>query len=247
MVVLQTVLVVIPGLYRPYSPQQVSLASVAAVCSRSCGTRDLCPRRPPCREATAQTGEPVAQLTCITAGLVMIDFEREEAGSGLAGQTGAEGWSSGCSFGQLPCPQPWRGGGRRGEHLAGGGARAGELDIASFSPDHGYVADLSGAWNWVKCHGYPQLTPWERCPGLQAAHKSCLEWQQAGTGDRLAAGRAAAPPGCVPHTASADTRGPKALEEPRASNATEQPQSQYCPATTFCLSQPSLIPCPFQN
>lgn len=166
------------------------MAWVAAVCSRSCGTRDLCPW-----EATEQTSEPVAQLTCITAGLVVIDFEREEAGSGLAGQTGAESWPSGCSFGQLPCPQPWRGGGRRGESLAGGAARAGELDVASFSPDRGYVAGLSGAWNWVKCHWCPQL-PAERLGPGSAAQRCGQLTRHARSGDRLAAGRAAAPPSC---------------------------------------------------
>lgn len=65
------------------------------------------PLSPPRREATEQTSEPVARLQCITAGLVVSDFEREEAGSGLAGQTGAESWPSGCSFGQLPCPRGW--------------------------------------------------------------------------------------------------------------------------------------------
>lgn len=116
------------------------------------------------------------------------------------------------------------------------------LDVASFSPDRGYVAGLSGAWNWVKCHGCPQL-PAERLGPGSAAQRCRQLTRHARAGDRLAAGRAAAPP----HAASADMRGPKALEEPRASNATEQPQSQYCPDTAFCLFQSSLIPCPFQK
>lgn len=143
------------------------------------------PLSPPRREATEQTSEPVARLTCITAGLVVIDFEREEAGSGLAGQTGAESWPSGCSFGQLPCPQPRRGGGRCGERLAGGAARAGEFGRCLLLPR-----------SWLRCRLIRSVelgemsrvssTPcgasgtWECCPALQAAHTSCSGWGQAG-------------------------------------------------------------------